>query len=642
MKIKHFTLSFLLFFAISSAAFTQTLNQLHEQLSKAGTVKEKIDITNRIAYEIRVSNPDSALLLAAQNLEFAKTNNYENGEAAAMLCLANAYILNAKYGLSQDYAVKAKTLAEKNNYDSLTAYCNLTIASCNYNTSNYDKAIESALTALKIFETKKLTLGIAKTKSLMSQVYQLKNDLPRAEKLLQENIALFTQIDDSKFKANVLHTLANVYGMQEKYAQALELDKRGIELCSADGMRYYQSQFYDNMANCYMYSQQYGDAKKYFFKCLVIDSSFDNKKQMSDTYLNLGNLDLMQKKYAEAKTNLLRSVLLADSSGYRQGKYQALLLLSDTYKLNAEPDAAMTALQTAYKLKDSIINEKSEGKIAELEAVYQTEKKETKLKLQQAELTKKNYLLWGAGTGLVLLLLSGFSFYRKKQVQNKMNMQAAIMRQQDIATKGIIVAEENERKRIAADLHDGVGQLMSAAKMNLSAFENEIPFKDEIQKNSFEKIINLVDESCKEIRSVSHQMMPNALLKSGLASAIKEFIDKIDSRVLKINLHAEGLNERLDSNVETVLYRVVQECVNNVIKHAAANALDISLIKDADGIAATIEDNGKGFNTKDKEKFEGIGLKNILSRVEFLKGTVDFDSAPGKGTLVAIHVPLFS
>ena len=93
------------------------------------------------------------------------------------------------------------------------------------------------------------------------------------------------------------------------------------------------------------------------------------------------------------------------------------------------------------------------------------------------------------------------------------------------------------------------------------------------------------------------------------------------------------------NNIETVLYRVIQECVNNVIKHSGADKLDISLIKDADGIAATVEDNGRGFDTTDKQKFEGIGLKNITSRIEFLKGTVDFDSFPGKGTLIAIHVP---
>ena len=95
----------------------------------------------------------------------------------------------------------------------------------------------------------------------------------------------------------------------------------------------------------------------------------------------------------------------------------------------------------------------------------------------------------------------------------------------------------------------------------------------------------------------------------------------------------------MESNLETVLYRVIQECVNNVIKHSGANHLDISLIKDKDGISATIEDNGKGFDARESKAFEGLGLKNIRTRIEYLKGTVDFDSTPGRGTLVAIHVP---
>jgi two-component system NarL family sensor kinase len=100
------------------------------------------------------------------------------------------------------------------------------------------------------------------------------------------------------------------------------------------------------------------------------------------------------------------------------------------------------------------------------------------------------------------------------------------------------------------------------------------------------------------------------------------------------------LDERLDANVETVLYRVIQECVNNVIKHSAATTLDISMTRDKEGISATIEDNGKGFDSTDPGKFDGIGLKNIVTRIEYLKGTVEFDSAPGRGTVVSMHVPL--
>jgi signal transduction histidine kinase len=148
--------------------------------------------------------------------------------------------------------------------------------------------------------------------------------------------------------------------------------------------------------------------------------------------------------------------------------------------------------------------------------------------------------------------------------------------------------------------------MMSAAKMNLSSFESKTHFKTEEDRLSFEKIISLVDESCKEVRMVSHNMMPNALLKFGLSSAVKEFIDKIDHHMLKVNLHSEGLNDRLDTNVETVLYRVIQECVNNVIKHSNANTLDISLIKDVDGIACTIEDNGNGFDTTQRLNLKGL------------------------------------
>ncbi|WP_276501481.1 sensor histidine kinase [Terrimonas pollutisoli] len=233
--------------------------------------------------------------------------------------------------------------------------------------------------------------------------------------------------------------------------------------------------------------------------------------------------------------------------------------------------------------------------------------------------------------------MSGWLRYRLKQ---KAKLQNEIIRHQELSTKAVIKAEEDERQRIARDLHDGVGQMMSATKMNLSALESDIKFETKEQQVSFEKIINLVDDSCKEIRSVSHNMMPNALLKKNLSSAIRDFVDKMDKKSLEVHLYTEGLDEKLDSNVETVLYRVIQECVNNVIKHAEATTLDISVIKESNSISATIEDNGKGFDINDRQKIEGIGLKNILTRVNYLKGTVDFDSAPGRGTLVALHIPL--
>jgi signal transduction histidine kinase len=155
-----------------------------------------------------------------------------------------------------------------------------------------------------------------------------------------------------------------------------------------------------------------------------------------------------------------------------------------------------------------------------------------------------------------------------------------------------------------------------------------------------EKTMALVEESCKEVRVISHQMMPNMLLRSGIASDVKSFIEKIDSERLKVNVEAIGFKNRIESNVETVLYRVIQETVNNVIKHSKASKLDIILNRDTAGITAVVADNGIGFNADHKDSFDGIGLKNIATRIEYLKGTVVYYSSPGKGTSVNIWVPV--
>jgi signal transduction histidine kinase len=149
----------------------------------------------------------------------------------------------------------------------------------------------------------------------------------------------------------------------------------------------------------------------------------------------------------------------------------------------------------------------------------------------------------------------------------------------------------------------------------------------------------LVDESCKEVRQVSHNMMPNALLRKGLVNAVKEFIGQINTGKLSINLQTEELQKALPSHVETILYRVIQESVNNVVKHAEATQLDISINQDEEGIDVMIEDNGKGFDTTITRETDGIGLQNIQSRISYLKGTVSWDSSPNNGTLVAIHIP---
>src|SRR5690606_18741818 len=153
-----------------------------------------------------------------------------------------------------------------------------------------------------------------------------------------------------------------------------------------------------------------------------------------------------------------------------------------------------------------------------------------------------------------------------------------------------------------------------------------------------EKTLALVDESCREVRSISHQMMPNTLAKSGIVADVRNFIEKIDSSILDIELQVEGFTDTLEGNEEIILYRVIQEAVNNVTKHSGATTLLIKLQKTKELITVLIKDNGKGFDTS--QSFEGIGLKNIRTRIEYLKGSIDFTSSPNSGTAINSSIPI--
>ena len=505
---------------------------------------------------------------------------------------------------------------------------------------DYEKAIENFYYSLREYEKMNDQKALGKTHNYIAIVYAQKKEYDKAIDHLQQAIALQKATDDINELAISYQTLSSVYIAQNRTEEALEklreamaiyetrVDIRQIALVNTD------------LAEVFDKRSQFDSARVYYQRSIFLNDSIGNKRNLARPWLGLARAQTKLKQLGAARIALDTALAIVTETGKKEDRKRYYEVAAEYYAAAGQPDQAFAYQQRLTLLQDTLLNEQNLKAMADMEVKYQTEKKEQAILLQQAEINRKNILLWAGAALFVLAAGLGISTYRRYRLKQQARLQAEILHQQEMATKAVIKAEEDERQRIARDLHDGVGQMMSAAKMNLSAFESNLQIENREQSLALDKIIGLVDESCREIRSVSHNMMPNALLKNSLASAVRDFIDKIDKRALKVHIYTEGLDERLDSNVETVLYRVIQECVNNVIKHSEASTLDIAINRDADGISATIEDNGRGFNTQDKSRFDGIGLRNIITRVEYLKGTVDFDSAPGRGTLVAIHVPL--
>jgi two-component system, NarL family, sensor kinase len=236
-----------------------------------------------------------------------------------------------------------------------------------------------------------------------------------------------------------------------------------------------------------------------------------------------------------------------------------------------------------------------------------------------------------------LLAATSFFVYNRRKLKQKALHQAEIAEQEKIRFKAIIEAEEKERGRIAQELHDGLGQMLSTARLNVAGLEDSVVEED---KQYLEKSLKIIDDACVEVRNISHNMMPNALMRLGLISAIRELVNNVNSsKTLKIDF-SSNVKESLGKSLDITIYRIVQEVLNNMIKHAKADHINLDLNRNGKNLIINIKDNGIGFNTDELKESKGMGWKNIFSRVSMLNGTIELNSKPKEGTIVYINLTL--
>jgi two-component system, NarL family, sensor kinase len=334
---------------------------------------------------------------------------------------------------------------------------------------------------------------------------------------------------------------------------------------------------------------------------------------------------------------LQEGIAMANANGLFEKLPILYNALARNYKLAGNYVQYGKTLDTIITLKDSLYKKNSADALAEMQTKYEVEKKENTIIQQHYDLAKKNLFIYSITALLLITLSSGFFFFQNRRKNQRLKLQAIEIEQKKKLTHAVMKAEEDERKRIAEDLHDSVAQKMVVAKLNLEALGNGLELADQ-KKTIYNNIDALLKESTNEVRSLSHSMMPHAFEQYGLTNSVKDFLDKIHKKNLKINFNAEGDFSIIKENKALLIYRIMQECIQNVLKHSAATTLDISMICANNEADVIIEDNGNGFNAD--EINYGTGLKNIQSRIEFLNGKAEINSATGKGTVVAIYIPL--
>ena len=202
--------------------------------------------------------------------------------------------------------------------------------------------------------------------------------------------------------------------------------------------------------------------------------------------------------------------------------------------------------------------------------------------------------------------------------------------------RATIESQENERKRFAQDLHDGMGQLISALRLTIHSLDSP---GGESAEAHFSKAETLLNDMHQEIRSIAFNLMPQTLVKNGVIPALREVINRLTSSSIAITVSSFEFPERLDQIKEIALYRILQEWLNNIIKYSNAQHIDIQFVGHERELTVVIEDDGDGFDARVLQESQGHGWKNIQSRLSFLSGTVYIDTQPGrKGTSLTLNI----
>jgi two-component system, NarL family, sensor kinase len=324
-----------------------------------------------------------------------------------------------------------------------------------------------------------------------------------------------------------------------------------------------------------------------------------------------------------------------------EGEVWALESLLSSYNYCGTKKQLYETGEILKQKKDSLFQKQTADKTAQYRTLYETEKKERENLLKEAQLKNEKQLrklmLFAFAAVLLLLSLIFYLLYNRSRYKQKTAAAQLMAEEKLLRLKEVVQAEEKERQRIARELHDGVGHLLSSAKLNLSVIEEQ----DDETKTAVENSMKIIDEALEETRTISHNLMPSALTELGFIAAIQQLARKINrAGKVKVKLQTDQENLDLNETKSTALFRIVQEVLNNMLKHADATSISISLNKNEQVLHLSIGDDGIGFDVNNINSSSGIGWKNIFARADMIHAAININSEVGKGTTVQLQIPL--
>ncbi|MFY8020143.1 MAG: tetratricopeptide repeat-containing sensor histidine kinase [Bacteroidia bacterium] len=608
----------------------------------------KLQIYTDLNWEYLQTDLNKAEAYAKQELDLASALGNSKFIAQAYNDLGIVCIKRSEFKKGLLFHQKALNirLQLKQDLDIASSYSK--IGYCYSEMDYYGLALKNQLQALAIYQSLNDKVKISYTLNNICFLYSALYKWDKVIELARQSLAIAEELGDVYTKAVALNNIGSSFEEKKEFKQAIQYKLQALEIFKQVGDSNSMASMMNNIGYYYRYLHQDDLAELYYVPGLAMATRLQDKNSMALFHSNLGALYTDKRNFTKALYHLNKAEQIAKEQGLPSTLIPVYQHYGDYYIETGNAQKARESYDIYTTLKDSIFNSELSKQFSEMQTKFETNEKESKNQmlekeneLKQAELDRSQIVLGSLVIGMLLLAILFYFIYANYKIKQQQKMDAALLQQEQIRSKAVLEAEENERQRIARDLHDGLGQRLSAAKLNISGLHQTIESDKQNQELFISNALSLLDESVKDVRSISHNLMANGLIKSGLVSAVREFIQQINSsNSIRIHIETLGLEERLNQTIENVLYRVLQELVNNIIKHAQATQVNIQLIKHDHELNLLIEDNGMGFNLNEALEKGGIGIKNIQSRINFINGKIDFDSYPGKGTTVNIEIPI--
>lgn len=523
---------------------------------------------------------------------------------------------------------------------------------------DYHTATKCFLKSLSIEEKLNSTQRIADLNDELGTIYYYQEIFGKALAYYTGALAEYEKNQDTMNIVKVYSHIGNLYSSREFCEQrttdqkredfntAIQYFEKTISLCSKIGYKPLIINSYVNIAAVYNKLDKPAVALSYLKKATDYYRTSKNMSRLSGSLFTLGITYFKLKQYNKAIEAYDESLKIGLANKQTEGIQYLYEAMAQTYYSSKDYKKAYDNYIRYMTIRDSLVTAEKAKQLFELETRYQTEKKEKEIVELTSEKREKNLMIIALAGLLIMLVIASYFFV--KTIRNKKliaeqtieikerQIQELEKERQLVATKSVLKGEESERSRMARDLHDGLGGLLSGVKINLSSMKgNSIITSENAQ--AFDHAIKLLDTSISELRRVAHNLMPETLNHYGLKTALHDFIGEMSKNPsTELTFSFFGADIRFESQLELTAFRIAQELVNNALKHSSAAKIDLQLIADIDRVCIQVVDNGKGFDTKSISS-DGKGLVSIRDRVTANSGRFEIESTPGVGTEATVE-----